>query len=135
MKPCEYLLRVRSDGTPEQIPAAAGRVTQKLLAELLGTDVTERFRVSQKPPELQAGDSVLCFFLDARSGDRSLNANTLATCLYHTGCPIYGDMIFALCAQDSDSAAVSGFDEMQYAQLFAWLKRDFSALLHENNTN
>lgn len=130
----ESLLRVRADGTLEQIPVAAGGVTQIMLADLLHTDVTERLRVSQRPANLRVGDAVLCFFLDARSGDRSLDANTLGTCLYHTGCPIHGDLIFALCAQDSDSAEVSGFDAVQYAQLLAWLQTDFSALLHENHT-
>lgn len=127
---CENLLRITADGKPEQITVSAGSVTQAMLAGLLHTDVTERLRVSRYPEQLCTGNTVLCFFLDARGGDRALSTNTLGTCLYHTGCPIYGDLIFALCAQDSDSAAVSGFDSEQYAQLLAWLQTDFSALLY-----
>ena len=131
MKLCESLLRVSTDGVPEQIPVTPGSVTRALLADLLHTDVTERLRISRMPALPDAEDTVLCFFIDARGGDRQLPASPLGTCLYHTGCPIYGDLIFALCAQDSDSAAVSGFDAKQYAQLLAWLQADFSALLHE----
>ena len=131
LKLTESLLRISTGGAPEQIPVTPGSVTCALLADLLHTDVTERLRVSQMPELPDAGDAVLCFFLDARGGDRQLPANALGTCLYHTGCPIYGDLIFALCAQDSDSAAVSGFDAGQYAQLLAWLQADFAAILHE----
>ena len=127
----ESLMRICADGRPEQIPVASGSVTRATLADLLHTDVTERLRVSRMPEQLKAENAVLCFFIDARGGDRSLPANPLGTCLYHTGCPIYGDLIFALCAQDSDSAAVSGFDGMQSEQLRAWLHEDFAAFLHE----
>ena len=132
MKLCESLLRVSTDGVPEQIPVTPGSVTRALLADLLHTDVTERLRVSVNLPQLDAADAVLCFFIDARGGDRQLPSNPLGTCLYHTGCPIYGDLIFVLCAQDSDSAAVSGFDAAQYPQLLAWLQSDFAAFLHTN---
>lgn len=131
LKLTESLLRVSTDGKPEQIPVTPGSVTYALLADLLHTDVTERLRVSRMPELPDAGDAVLCFVIDARGGDRSLPANTTGTCLYHTGCPIYGDLIFVLCAQDSDSAAVSGFNAKQYAQLLAWLQTDFAAFLHE----
>lgn len=127
----ESLLRVNADGTMEQIMLSGGSVTQDMLAGLLHTDVTERLRVSRYPEQIAAGDSVLCFYLDARGGDRSLPANTLGTCLYHTGCPICGDLIFVLCAQDHHSDAVSGFDPEQYAQLLAWLHTEFSAFLHD----
>ena len=132
MKLCESLLRVSTNGVPEQIPVTPGSVTRALLADLLHTDVTERLRVSVNLPQLDSADAVLCFFIDARGGDRQLPSNPLGTCLYHTGCPIYGDLIFALCAQDSDSAAVSGFDAAQYPQLLDWLQGDFAAFLHTN---
>ena len=131
MKLTESLLRVSTDGKPEQIAVTPGSVTYALLADLLHTDVTERLRVSRMPELPDAGDAVLCFVIDARGGDRSLPANTTGTCLYHTGCPIYGDLIFALCEQDSDSAAVSGFDRTQSEQLRTWLDTDFAAFLHE----
>ena len=126
----ESLIRVNADGAPAQIPVTPGSVTHAMLADLLHTDVAERLRVSVNPlPD--ADGAVLCFFIDARGGDRQLAANPLGTCLYHTGCPIYGDLIFALCEQDSDSAAVSGFDRTQSEQLRAWLETDFAAFLHE----
>lgn len=126
----ESLIRVNADGAPAQIPVTPGSVTHAMLADLLHTDVTERLRVSVNPLQ-DANGAVLCFFIDARGGDRQLPANPLGTCLYHTGCPIYGDLIFALCEQDSDSAAVSGFDRTQSEQLRTWLDTDFAAFLHE----
>ena len=127
----ESLIRVSADGKPEQISVTPGSVTRAMLADLLHTDVTERLRVPEMPAQLAAEDAVLCFFIDARGGDRALPANPLATCLYHTGCPVFGDLIFVLCAQDSDSAAASGFDAQQSAQLRTWLKTEFAAFLHE----
>lgn len=126
----ESLMRICADGRPEQIPVSPGSVTRAMLADLLHTDVTERLRVPPMPEQPEAENAVLCFFIDARGGDRALPANPLGTCLYHTGCPIYGDLIFALCSQDSDSAAVSGFDSMQSEKLRKWLYEEFAAFLH-----
>ena len=80
LKLTESLLRVSTDGKPEQIPVTPGSVTYALLADLLHTDVTERLRVSRMPELPDAGDAVLCFVIDARGGDRSLPANTTGTC-------------------------------------------------------
>lgn len=78
----ESLIRVSTDGTPAQIPVTPGNVTHAMLSDLLHTDVTERLRVSVNPlPD--ADGAVLCFFIDARGGDRQLAANPLGTCLYH----------------------------------------------------
>ena len=41
MKLCESLLRVSTDGVPEQIPVTPGSVTRALLADLLHTDVAD----------------------------------------------------------------------------------------------
>ena len=79
------------------------------------------------PEAFAEEDFVLCYFIDARGGDKALETNTLGTCFYHTGCPIFGDLLLAACAQDSDSAAVSGFTEAQSQTLLEWLKAQFPA--------
>lgn len=123
----QYLLRLPASGGAERIPVPAEGVTQALLCDLLQTDVTERMRVPVMPEMLTETANVLCYFIDARGGDKGLPANTPGTCFYHTGCPIFGDLLLCFCDQESDSAAVSGFSESQCAMLQDWLAAQFPA--------
>ena len=124
-----FLVRIPAAGGLETVPVPDGSLPQTLLAELLHTDVTERMRIPVMPDAFAGEDFVLCYFLDARGGDRQLPANFLGTCFYHTGCPVCGDLLIAACAQDSDSAAVSGFTPEQTAALTDWLPAQFSVYL------
>ena len=120
-----YLIRVPARGIPAAEPTAQETVTQEQLAALLHTDVTERMRLPVMPDELADEESVICYFIDARGGERGLAANFCGTCFYHTGCPIYGDLLLARCEQDADSAAVIGFTESETAALMDWLRAQF----------
>ncbi len=121
-----YVVRVSVTGHLEAIPVLP-EVPQETLCGLLETDVTERLRVPVMPEDWEAEDFVLCYFIDARGGDKELPANALGTCFYHTGCPICGDLLLAACAQDSDSAAVRGFAKAQADTLLEWLREQFPA--------
>ena len=124
-----YLLRLPASGGMEAVPVS-GSIPPDTLAALLQTDVTERMRVPVMPEGLSA-DSVLCYFIDARGGDKALPANFPGTCFYHTGCPVCGDLLLALCDADSDSAAVSGLTAAQAALLTDWLHEQFPAYFSE----
>ena len=123
-----YLLRITASGAMMPVSAEEQPVPEQTLAELLQTDVTERMRIPVMPETL-AGGRVLCYFIDARGGDRNLPANFLGTCFYHTGCPVYGDLLIASCDEDSHSEKVSGFTETELALLQSWLREQFSAYL------
>ena len=122
------LLRIPSYGRMQMIPLTEKDVSERMLAGLLETDVTERMRVPAVPDSFPP-DAVLCYFIDARGGERELPVNFIGTCFYHTGCPIYGDLILAICAQDSDLAAISGFTKEQYQTLADWLTEQFGSYL------
>lgn len=124
-----YLLRITAAGGVETVTAEESPVPAQTLASLLHTDVTERMRIPVMP-EAFAGQLVLCYFIDARGGDRGLPANFLGTCFYHTGCPVYGDLLIAACPEDNESDAVFGFTEAQKELLHMWLQEQFSAYLH-----
>ncbi|MBQ8921304.1 MAG: hypothetical protein IJ060_03975 [Oscillospiraceae bacterium] len=121
----QYLLRLPAAGGAERIPVPEGGITGALLCDLLQTDVTERMRVPVMPDALADSAKVLCYFLDARGGDKGLPANTPGTCFYHTGCPILGDLLLCFC--DQAGAAVSGFSEAQISLLTDWLHAQFPA--------
>ncbi len=99
------------------------------VCSLLQTDVTERCCVSVLPPFLRESEMRLCYLIDGRSGEKDLPANLCGTCLYHTGCPIYGDMIFVLCHQAETDETCFGMSRQQAEQLCTWLKTQF-AFLH-----
>lgn len=124
-----YLIRIPARGIWNAEPIPQETVTQEMLAALLHTDVTERMRLPVMPDALAKDESVICYFIDARGGERGLTANFCGTCFYHTGCPIYGDLLLARCAQDADSAAVSGFDDDEAACLMDWLRAQFPEYL------
>ena len=115
------IVRIPAFGRESILSVSETPVPQETLAQMLQTDVTERMRVPVMPPELAEADFVLCYFLDARGGEKSLPVNPVGTCFYHTGCPIYGDLLLAACAQDSDSADVFGFTPAQCSILTRWL--------------
>lgn len=123
-----YLLRITAAGAAEPVCIHTQPVPAETLAALLHTDVTERMRIPVMPEAL-AGERVLCYFIDARGGDRGLPANFLGTCFYHTGCPVFGDLLIAFCEQDSRSETVSGFTEAELQVLQSWLKAQFAAYL------
>ncbi len=125
----ESLVRVTAAGKIEQIMIPAGSITQAMLADLLHTDVTERLRTAAVPQDIAPADQVLCYFIDARGGEKQLPSNALGTCLYHTGCPIYGDLLFALCSAENAASAVSGFNLRQSAALLEWLRTEFAVFL------
>lgn len=123
-----YLLRITAGGAAERIAAEETPVSGEQLAALLQTDVTERMRIPVMPEALGEG-RVLCYFIDARGGDRGLPANFLGTCFYHTGCPVYGDLLIALCSAERESDAAFGMTEAEAETVEAWLKTQFSAYL------
>ena len=65
-----YLLRLPASGGTERIAVPQSGVSGGLLAALLHTDVTERMRLPVMP-EAFAGRFVLCYFIDARGGERT----------------------------------------------------------------
>ena len=119
-----YLVRLPASGGAEQISVPEAGVSAALPAELLHTDVTERMRLPVMPQAF-AGRFVLCYFIDARGGERALPVNFAGTCFYHTGCPIYGDLLLAACSGDSGSPAVSGLTASECETLTAWLSAEF----------
>lgn len=124
-----YLMRITASGVVEAVTVTETPVPAQTLAALLHTDVTERMRIPVMPEKL-AGELALCYFIDARGGDRRLPTNFLGTCFYHTGCPVYGDLLIAACREDSESDAVFGFTEAQKDLLHMWLQEQFSAYLN-----
>lgn len=122
-----YILRIPSAGGAEEIPLQTNADAQTLAA-LLHTDVTERMRVPVMPESFPA-DCVLCYFIDARGGDKELPANFFGTCFYHTGCPVFGDLLLAKCSADSDSAEISGFSDEELHMLREWLNAQFPAYM------
>lgn len=123
-----YLLRIVAAGAVETVAVEESPVSAQTVAKLLHTDVTERMRIPVMP-EAFAGAFALCYFIDARGGDRGLPANFLGTCFYHTGCPVYGDLLIAACTENSESDAVFGFTAAQRDQLDMWLHEQFAAYL------
>ena len=123
------LLRIPAAGKEEILTVSDAPVPPQTLAALLDTDVTERMRVPAMPKEFADADFVLCYFLDARGGEKPLPANFIGTCFYHTGCPIFGDLILAACTQDSDSAEISGLTPEQCSILTEWLHEQFPEYL------
>lgn len=121
---CRYLLRLPASGGMERIAVSGSSVTPEHLAALLDTDVTERMRLPEMPESL-AGRFALCYFIDARGGEKSLPVNFAGTCFYHTGCPIHGDLLLAACAENSESTEVSGLTEAECETLTAWLTAQF----------
>ncbi len=121
----QYLMRLPAAGGAERIPVPEEGISQAWLCGLLQTDVTERMRVPVMPQLQTDPQNVLCYFIDARGGDRGLPANTPGTCFYHTGCPVFGDLLLCLC--ECGGTAVSGFSESQYTLLYEWLSEQFPA--------
>ncbi len=100
------------------------QVTEDVLCDLLACDVTERMRAYEAPDALAKQGIRLCYFIDGRGGERDLSPNLCATCLYHTGCAIYGDMLLAAACGDT----VRGFSMQEAELLVAWLKEQIPFL-------
>lgn len=120
----KYLLRIPVSGSAEAVPVPDGILPPELPADLLQTDVTERYRVPVMPEALRDA-FVLCYLIDARGGERSLPVNFIGTCFYYTGCPICGDLLLCACADDHDSESVSGLTSEQIGVLRQWLAAQF----------
>ena len=124
----QYLIRVSASGEKEAVPVPAGCIPQEMLCSLLDTDVTERLRIPVKPEAWEA-DAVLCYLIDARSGDRGLPPNLIGTCFYHTGCPVCGDLLICACPDDHENAEITGFSDTEKELLLNWLDAQFP-LMH-----
>ena len=125
----QYLIRIPAHGACSAAALTQDTVTPDVLAAMLDTDVTERMRLPVTPEAFADEPSVLCYFIDARGGERDLPVNFCGTCFYHTGCPIHGDLLLARCEQDADSAAVSGFTAEEAQCLIDWLHTQFPEYL------
>ena len=119
-----YLIRVSASGAFEAMEVSAGAVPQETLCALLQTDVTERLRIAVRPENLDDA-AVLCYLIDARGGDKALPANWIGTCFYHTGCPVFGDLLICKCPHAHPEDAVSGFSEAEKNLLLTWLSVQF----------
>ena len=75
----KYLVRLPVSGGTERVAVPAAGVSEAQLAALLQTDVTERMRL-QEMPDAFSGRFALCYFIDARGGEKSGLA--MAGCKY-----------------------------------------------------
>ena len=121
-----YVIRVSVTGHAEKI-AVLAQVPEETLCGLLETDVTERMRVPVMPEAFENEGFVLCYYIDARGGEKALPSNALGTCFYHTGCPIFGDLLLAACPPSHEDDRVSAFTEQQADLLLDWLRTQFPA--------
>lgn len=112
------LLLLTTDGKCTEIPAAE-TVPPEMLAAHLHTDVTEQMGLFQPPlPHL-------CYWIDARGGEKQLPSNFCGTAFYHTGCPIFGDLLLAVSEQET----VNSLTAPQAETVRAWLRTMFPDLL------
>lgn len=112
----------------EEIPLPERAPDDALLAALLHTDVTERLRLPAKP-ESFSGDTALCYFIDARGGEKALPVNFAGTCFYHTGCPIYGDLLLAKCSAANPEGEIEAFSGAESGILREWLRDTFGSVI------
>lgn len=129
VNPLDYVIKIPAEGAPSEqyLPEDAPH-DDTLLAALLHTDVTERLRL----PETPAGfpeDAALCYFIDARGGEKALPVNFTGTCFYHTGCPIHGDLLLAKCSIADPDGAWMPFTGAEIALLLEWLKTEFTTMI------
>lgn len=117
-----YLVRVSSGAavTKEAVPDCSEHTLRKLLS----AEVTERLRAFESPEAFAREGITLCYYIDGRGGERQLDSNFCGTCLYHTGCPIYGDLLFAA-VQDQ---IPRGMTAAECDVLIAWLCEQFASL-------
>lgn len=116
------LFLITADGRCAEL-SAEETVPPETLAALLHTDVTERLRLSASP----AG--ALCYVIDARGGEKELPANFCGTCFYHTGCPIFGDLLLAKAPADNADETVRGLTAAEAEAIRGWLKAMFPDFL------
>ena len=121
-----YILRIPAAGGAETLELSGTQIPPEKAAALLDTDVTERMRIPVMPEGMEP-DCVLCYLIDARGGDKSLPANFIGTCFYHTGCPVYGDLLIVKCREQSGDAEIFGLTEDETALLRGWLAAQFPA--------
>ncbi len=125
----QFLIRIPAEGGLQIIPAEeTAPLPDALLCELLHTDVTERLRLPRKPQGFP-DDAALCYLIDARGGEKALPANFTGTCFYHTGCPIYGDLLLVKGSIADPDGAANAFTEAEAQTLCAWLREEFGTML------
>lgn len=117
-----YLVRVSSNATVTK--EAVFDCSEQTLCDLLATDVTERLRALEAPEAFTEQDIALCYYIDGRGGERQLDANFCGTCLYHTGCPIYGDLLFAAVQAHTPRSMTAAECDI----LIPWLCEQFASL-------
>lgn len=99
-------------------------VSEDTLCALLQTDVTERLRAFEAPDAFAEQGISLCYHIDGRGGERELDSNFCGTCFYHTGCPVYGDLIFSAV----QNGELRGMSEQECHVLAQWLYQQFPFL-------
>jgi len=124
----QFLIRIPAEGEPETVSLPDGvHPDHALLAALLHTDVTERLRLAAAPGFL-SGETALCYFIDARGGEKMLPVNFCGTCFYHTGCPIHGDLLLACCDRLDPAGEAGCFSASEAMLLLCWLKQEFGGI-------
>lgn len=117
-----FVLRVSASAQIMRHAVAA--LDEASLCKLLHTDVTERLRAFETPDAFAEQGISLCYHIDGRGGERGLDSNFCGTCLYHTGCPVYGDLIFSAV----QNGAPRGFSQSECDALAQWLSQQFPFL-------
>lgn len=120
-----YLISVPASGVCSAVAVETRTPEDAVFAAMLGTDVTERLRVSVHPKVLPENE-VLCYRIDARGGEKELPANFCGTCFYHTGCPIFGDLLLEICAAADPEGQSRAMTAAEAEAVLAWLKAEFS---------
>lgn len=121
------LLKITTAGRFAKLPADSGEIAEATLAAHLDTDVTERLRITEPLQGLL--DASVCYFIDARGGDKALDTNFIGTALYHSDCPLFGDLLFARCGAQDAEGSVSAFTDAEAEALLTWLRAQFPGLL------
>lgn len=103
-------------------------VTTENVCKHLQTDEIQRIPVSKMPPFLMGCDGMLCYVIDAKGYEKALPSNLCGTCLFHTGQPILGTILFVICPEDISDPAMEGFDASETEQLLSWLIGEFPFL-------
>lgn len=128
VNPLTYLISIPAEGESKLLFVPDHAPFAELIPAMLHTDVTERLRLAAQPEGFPEG-AALCYFIDARGGEKALPANFTGTCFYHTGCPIYGDLILAKCSVSDPEGEAEGFTEAEAGMLRLWLKSEFNTAI------
>ncbi len=117
-----YLVRVTTAAAVKKEPVSD--CSEQTLCDLLSAEVTERLRAFEAPAAFTQQGITLCYYIDGRGGERQLDSNFCGTCLYHTGCPVYGDLLFAAVQENTPRSMTAAECDI----LVAWLCEQFTTL-------